>query len=326
MTKHPSSDESPVLGIDLGGTKILAAIVDPGGKIVRTAKKKTRAELGGEQILDRIVDVAKEVTQKADLSLDSLAGVGIGAPGQIDFETGTIVYAPNLGWKNVALVKHLREALGLPVALDNDVNAVAVAEHRWGAAKGIDDFIAISVGTGVGSGLFIGGKLHHGFNGTAGEIGHMIIDRDGPPWPASNRGCLEAMASRTAIAQRLEKAMAKGKKTILTEIAGTKASDIRSKVLRQALEAKDRLVTKEINRASRILGKMIGSVINLLGPEMIVLGGGVMEACGDHMLPIIDHVARETAISSSADHVKIVVSKLGDDAGILGAAALVGDG
>lgn len=316
----------PLLGIDLGGTKILAGIVGPDGRILSRAKKKTRADRGPDQILERIIDAAREAAIGAGLRIADLQGAGIGAPGQIDFPTGTIVYAPNLGWHDFPLRARLADALGLAVTLDNDANAVALAEHAWGAGEGADDVVAITVGTGIGAGIILGGQLRHGFRGTAGEIGHTVIDQDGPEWPASNRGCLEAMASRTAIAQRLSKAMEKldkkGKTSPIYELTGGDASKIRSKFLQQAVDEEDALVLEELERASRLLGIAVGNVINFLNPEVVVMGGGVIEAVGDVMMPTIEKVARKTAISSAGEGVKIVPSRLGDDAGLLGAAAL----
>lgn len=321
-TNSAAAAAPPLLGIDLGGTKILAGVVDAEGRILARAKKKTRVDRGPTQILDRIAEAAREAVSLANLQLSSLAGAGIGAPGQIDFETGRIVYAPNLGWRDVELREHLAEALGLRVVVDNDVNAVAVAEHTWGLGRGVDNLVAISVGTGIGAGLILGGRLWHGFNGTAGEIGHCVIDQDGPKWPPSNRGCLEAMASRTALAKRLAKAMAKGAKTHLRKLTGGDPTAIRSGDLARAAAAGDKLVLAELRECARLLGIAVGNVINFLNPEMIILGGGLIEACGDAMMPHIAKVARATAVANAADGVRIVRSELGDDAGILGAAAL----
>lgn len=321
----PRAKTKPVIGIDLGGTKILGGVVTPKGEILARAKKKTQADKGPEQILDRIVDVARMAAETAEIDVSDCAGLGIGAPGQIDFESGSIVYAPNLGWKNVALCDHLAKELGIPVKLDNDVNIVAVAEHRWGMGKGIDNLVAISVGTGIGSGIILNGQLWHGFNGTAGEIGHCVIDQDGPKWKPSNRGCIEAMASRTAIAKKLVKAMKQGAKTSLKKVSKQTSTEIRSKLLLVAAEAGDKLVVSELLDASRLLGITAGNVINFLNPEMIVFGGGVIEAMGHLLMPTIEETARDYAIANSAENVKIVASELGDDAGLLGAAALMLD-
>lgn len=315
--------KKPTLGIDLGGTKILGGLVSPQGEILASSKKKTRAEKGPDQILERLVNVAIDTARKAGLEIADVAGLGIGAPGQIDHGTGSIVYAPNLGWRDIPLVEHLSEALGIPVALDNDVNVVAVAEHLWGRGQEVDDLVAISVGTGIGAGIILGGELWHGFNGTAGEIGHTVIDQDGPKWKASNRGCLESMASRMAIALRLEKAMKNGQETSIFEETGGKASEIRSKVLKRAVAGGDPLVIAELEESARLIGIAVGNVINFLNPEMIVMGGGMIESLADVMMPIIEKTARRCAIANAAQDVQIVASELGDSAGLLGAAALV---
>jgi glucokinase len=321
----PSRDKGscPLLGIDLGGTKILAGVVGTEGRILARAKRKTRGDRGPQKTFDRVVATAQEAIEEANLAREDLAGAGIGAPGQIDFRTGTIIYAPNLGWRDMPLRRRLSEALGMEVVLENDANAVAVAEHTWGQGQGVDDLVAISVGTGIGAGIILGGKLRHGFNGTAGEIGHTVIDQDGPAWPASNRGCLEAMASRTAIAKRLARAVKKGAKTDLAVDADGNADAIRSGLLRDAAAAGDKRVLKELRESARLIGIAVGNVVNLINPEMIVLGGGLIEACGEFMIDRIDQTAREHAIANAAENVKIVCSELGDDAGLLGAAALV---
>ncbi len=315
--------DRPLLGIDLGGTKILAGVVDAKGQIAARAKRKTRADQGADQVLKRIVKAAHDAVEEAGLAITDLAGAGIGAPGQIDFKRGEIVYAPNLGWEGFPLRDRLAQALGIPVALDNDVNVAALAEQRWGAGRGARDLVAISVGTGIGAGIILGGELHHGVNGTAGEIGHTVIDLDGPKWPPSNRGCLESIASRTAIAGRLAKAVAKGAKTALPLDDDGELERVRSGLLAAAAAEDDELVLGELTEAARVIGIAVGNVINFLNPEVIILGGGVIEACGDLMMPLIRERAERTAIANAAEGVRIVQSQLGDDAGLLGAAALV---
>ncbi len=312
-----------VIGMDLGGTKILAAVVDGEGTIVAEAKLKTKAEQGPDAVIERIAQVARQAAQKAKIDWPEIRGVGIGAPGPMNPETGVVYHPPNLpGWDEIALGPRLSEALGVPVGLENDVNLGTLGEHALGAGQGTKDMVGIFVGTGVGGGLILDGKLRSGFRHAAAEVGHMIVMADGPVCGCGKRGCLEALASRTAIERDIRLGLAAGRESLLAELMGDRGR-LTSGALAEALQRGDPLVSEVIGRAQWYLGLLTASLVNLIDPEMIVFGGGVVEAVGDGFLDPIRVTARQYYIQQAdADKVRIVPARLGDYAGVLGAAVL----
>lgn len=323
MAKESEKTNDLVVGVDLGGTKILAAVVTADGKILGQAKRKTKPETGIESVIERIVKTVDDALGSAKVARTDVRAVGIGAPGPIDPDTGTVLMAPNLnGWENVPLAKTLSEQLGVPVFLDNDVNVGTLGEFVYGAGRGAKDVIGVFVGTGIGGGLIIGGQLRSGARHAAGEIGHMIVLAEGPYCGCGNRGCIEALASRTAIVNSLRMAMQSGRKTTLTEaLAGGGVERLSSGVLAQAWKSNDTLTVEVLTRVQYYLGLHLASLVNFLDPELIVLGGGVIEALGEDFLQPIRRAAYQHFTQRrDASQVKIVLSQLGDNAGILGAA------
>jgi len=323
MAKESEKTNDLVVGVDLGGTKILAAVVTADGKILGQAKRKTKPETGTESVIERIVKTVDDALASAKTLRGEVRAVGIGAPGPIDPDTGTVLMAPNLnGWENVPLAKTLSEQLGVPVFLDNDVNVGTLGEFVYGAGRGAKDVIGVFVGTGIGGGLIIGGQLRSGARHAAGEIGHMIVLAEGPYCGCGNRGCIEALASRTAIVNSLRMAAQSGRKTTLTEaLAGGGVERLSSGVLAQAWKSNDTLTVEVLTRVQYYLGLHLASLVNFLDPELIVLGGGVIEALGEDFLQPIRRVAYQHFTQRrDASQVKIVLSQLGDNAGILGAA------
>ncbi len=312
-----------VIGVDMGGTKILSAVVNESGDILATAKIPTQAKDDTSIVIDRIADSIKEAFQKSGVAVDTIQAIGIGAPGPLDPQTGVVIFAPNLGWKNVALKTELEDRLDIPTFVDNDVNIGTLGEHTYGAGKGIQNLVGIFVGTGIGGGIILNGELFHGASKTAGEIGHIIVKADGPKCGCGTRGCLEALASRTAMTKAFQKAiLKKGKKSILTKLTDGDLDLIRSGTLAKALRSKDKLTVKVFKQTTKYLGVGIGSIVNFLNPDMIVLGGGVVEALDDKFIDNIRKAAKKYALPDTLKGVQIVRAKLGDDAGVLGAAAL----
>ncbi|RME92778.1 MAG: ROK family protein [Verrucomicrobia bacterium] len=318
-----SSSPKHLLGIDLGGTKILAGVFNSRLDLIGKAKKSTKARRGVEAVVERIARCALEAIDECDLQPEDVAGVGIGAPGATDPETGRVIFAPNLQWRDVPLKAMLEKQLSLPVFIENDCNIQALGVHQAELDGKPRHMVGIFLGTGIGAGLILDGRLFSGFNRTAGEIGHMVLDIDGPKCGCGNRGCFEALASRTAIFNRLKEAVAKGRKTALVDMLGPGLKDMRSNDLRKAIEKKkDKLAKKIVEDAARYTGIAVASVINLLNPEVVVLGGGLMEALGEHILPIAEKTARKYAMDGVDKGIRIVASKLGDHAGITGGAVL----
>ena len=314
---------SNVIGVDMGGTKILAAVVNAEGKILGTAKIPTKADKGASVVIDRIAHCIQKAVDKSRVARESIQAVGIGAPGPLDPGTGVVIFAPNLGWTDVPLKTELENRVGIPTFVDNDVNVGTLGEHAFGAGKGVSTLVGIFVGTGIGGGIIMNGELFHGASKTAGEIGHIIVKAGGPRCGCGRRGCLEALASRTAITRQLQRAIVKkGKKSILPSLTGGDLKLIRSGVLAKALRRNDKLTVKVFKKATKYLGIGIASIVNFLNPEMIVLGGGVVEALDDSFLDAIADVVEAYALPNTLSGVQIVKARLGDDAGILGAAAL----
>lgn len=312
-----------VVGVDMGGTKILAAVVDAEGNILATAKIPTQAKNSTSNVIDRIADCIREAFQESGVAADSIQAIGIGAPGLLDPETGIVIFAPNLGWKDVPLKTELEARIGIPTFVDNDVNVGTLGEHAFGAGRDVQNLVGIFVGTGIGGGIIMNGEPFHGASKTAGEIGHIIVKADGPKCGCGNRGCLEALSSRTAMAKQFQKAiLKKGKKSILTKLTDGDLGVIRSGILAKALRSKDKLTLKVFKDATKYLGVGIGSIVNFLNPEMIILGGGVVEALDDKFIDDIRKAAKKYALPDTLKGVQIVKAQLGDNAGVLGAAAL----
>lgn len=311
------------LGIDLGGTKVLCAVFGPDGTILARAKRSTRAHPEPEILIEEIAACAREAIASAHVDVGQVLGAGMGVPGPLDTETGVVRFAPNLGWHDVPAKDLLEKHLGVPVYLDNDVRMAMLAEHQLGAAKGTRRAIGVFVGTGVGGGLVIDGEIYRGAHTQAGEVGHIIVKAGGPLGNCGQHGCIEAMASRTAIARDLQEAVKQGKKTVLTKLAGKVLSDLGSGDLRKAIDQGDKLTEKVVARSAMYVGLGVAGLVNLLDPDIVVLGGGVVEAMGAWYVKRAAEAARPAIMSAALRDVPIVQSKLGDDAGVLGAAQLV---
>lgn len=321
MPDAPSKTEF-IVGVDLGGTKILAGVFTPALKGLGKVKLSTKAERGADAVLDRIARCVRDAVDECDLDLKHCKGVGIGAPGAVDFEAGRIIFAPNLGWKDLPLKKELEKRLDVPVFLENDCNVCTLGVHERELGGKPRHVIGMFIGTGIGGGLILDGKLYSGANHTAGEIGHMIMEVNGPKCGCGNKGCLEALASRTAMFNRIQAAVKDGQKTLLTEMLGEKIDNLKSGDLRKALRRGDKFVEKVIEDAAEYIGIAVGNLVNLFNPEIVVLGGGVIDALEDEMVGIITEVAHDYTIPGSDKELEIIVSKLGNDAGITGAAVL----
>jgi len=319
---EPAGKTEYFAGVDLGGTKILAGVFDSDLNCLGRAKVSTKSERGDEEVIERIARCVRDAVDECDLDLKQVQAVGIGAPGTIDAGAGRVIFAPNLQWEDVPLKKILEKELGLPIFVENDANAAILGIYETELSAKPRHVIGIFLGTGIGGGIILDGKLYSGFNGTAGEIGHMVIEVGGPKCNCGNQGCFEALASRTAIFRKLSEAVASGKKTLLTESLGPDLKDLRSGDLRKAIRKGDKLVETIIEEAAEYTGIAVANLINLFNPQVVVLGGGVIDALGDEMMAIILETAHDYGMSGALKGVDIVATKNGDDAGILGAAVL----
>lgn len=320
------------LGIDYGGTKILASVVDiDTGRVLGSAKKRSRAVDSSDELLRRLFDLGDSALRDAGIAVKDgeLLGVGIGIAGQVDAARGILLDTPNLSQATVELplAAEMTAHFGVPTALRNDVQIAASGELHYGAGVGVDDFLCVFVGTGIGGAIVQNGRLVTGATATAGEIGHLVIQADGRLCGCGGRGHLEAYASRTAITRSLLGDLKRGQTSILTELLPPASDDapggtaIRSGVLAKAIAADDPLVTETIIQAGHYLGLGLASAMNLLNPTRIILGGGVIEAV-DRLFEVAASHARREALPVPGRNIDIVKAKLGDDAGVIGAALI----
>src|SRR3974390_1501996 len=252
-----------VVGVDLGGTKILSGVFDHSMECIGSAKLSTKSQRGVDKVVERIARCIQDAVDEADLSMKQVAGVGLGAPGAVDYESGTVIFAPNLeGWKEVPLKKDLEKLLGVPVFVENDCNIAALGVYVAELKSKPRSMVGIFVGTGIGAGLIIDGELFSGFCHTAGEIGHMVLEVSGPKCGCGNKGCFEALASRTAIFQQIKAGVKEGQKTLLTEMLGDDLSDLRSGDLRKAIRRGDNFVERIVEGAAEYIGLATANLVN----------------------------------------------------------------
>jgi len=312
-----------VVGFDLGGTKMQATAFNSSFKALSRARQKTKAETGGEGVYGRIVDCIRELLSSDDLKDRTLKGIGVGSPGPLDPETGVILDTPNLQWENFPLGERLGKEFGVPVAVDNDVNMGVYGEYHFGAGKGYRNVIGIFPGTGIGGGLILDGKLFRGTTGNAGELGHVIVEIDGPRCGCGRRGCLEALASRIAIAREAAALALRGDAPYILDSAGTDLAKIRSGTLAKSIAAGDKHVEEVVRKAARYIGIAMGNFVNIFSPEAFVLGGGLVEKLDKLFVEETTKAMKENSFPFLSSSVKVHAAKLGDDATVMGAAMLI---
>ena len=309
------------VGIDLGGTKILIALVDKQtGEILHHVKKKTKKQKGPENIMKKMIEGIEELLEESRISVEEISSIGIGAAGQIDRKNGILIGAPNLDCFNLNIKNILEKHFNLPVYLGNDVEIAAIGEMKFGSGKGCKDFVCIFVGTGVGSCIVKNGAIIYGATGTAGEIGHIIVDLNGRQCACGAHGCLEAYASRSAIETRIEGALKKGRKSCIQDYLEPGKS-ITSSMIQKSIEREDELVLQCVTEASEYLSGGIASIINFVNPELVILGGGLIEAV-DYFYQKTIKKARSKSLPVPAEKIKFTKAMLGDYSGVTGAAFL----
>ena len=309
------------IGIDLGGTKILIGLVEKeSGKVVSHIKKKTKKEKGPENIVRKMVEGVEELLEESGKSFTEISSIGIGSAGQIDRKNGIIIGAPNLDCYNLNLKELLQDKFNIPVFVGNDVEVATIGEQKFGAGKGCADFVCVFVGTGIGSAIVKNGHIIYGATGTAGELGHIIVDLNGRPCACGAHGCLEAYASRSAIEARIEGALKKGRKSCISEYL-EEGKAITSSMIRKSIEREDELVTQYVSEASEYLSGGLASVINLINPELIILGGGLIEAV-DYFYKQTIKKAKSKSLPVPAEKIRFSKTILGDYSGVIGAALL----
>lgn len=311
-----------VVGLDIGGTKTMAAVCDHTFAVTGRCKKRTVSKKG-EKPEERIVRIVEKALE--DAGNPDIKGIGAGSPGPLDPESGVIIDTPNLGWKDFPLADVLAKHFKVPVLVDNDVNVGTYGEWRFGEVKDCENVVGVFPGTGIGGGIILGGHLLHGFSGAAGEVGHITVEMDGPLCGCGKRGCVEALASRLAIAKEVAVLAARGDAPSVLENVGTDLANLRSGAIAQAIADGEKGVEDIVRRAAYYVGVAVGNVINVVSPEAVVLGGGLVEAMEALYLEEVKRGVKDHAMPFLRKGVKIVAAKLGDDAVVLGGARLISE-
>lgn len=313
-----------IVGIDMGGTSLRALVVNSHNEVLAIAKRPTNVAQKPAGLIRDLAAMVQNVVGAAGLRTSQLRAVSIGAPGAADPDSGVIYNAPNLGWDEVPLASDLRALLHVPVFAENDVNVGVAGEHALGAGRGAQELVGIFVGTGIGGGIISRGELYPGTRGAAAEVGHMILQVDGPKCSCGNHGCFEALASRTAMERDARAAIEAGQRSCVLKLMEERGKDrMTSSIIQKALKQNDPVMRKVMQRAQYYLGIAVANVVNLLDPECVVLGGGIVERLGESFVAPIRKTAYENFLRRhDAERVKIVPGILGDNAGALGAVVL----
>jgi glucokinase len=320
MTNH--SDQKVVLGVDIGGTKIAVGLVDPDGKILRHERKPMVATGTAEAALQAVIEAIDSVIA------DEVHDIGICAPGPLDPKTGVVLNPPNLPcWRNFPLTDEITRKFHRRVKVDNDANAAALAETRWGAARGYHYVFAATIGTGIGSGFVIDGRIYHGNTGSAIEGGHVSIDYRGPVCNCGKRGCIEILAAGTAIAARARSKFVQNPtlRSVIRDLANGDVSAITSELVGKAYTAGDSLAKEILLETVEVLTPWLGNIVDLLDPDILVMGGGVAAM----LKPFFDDIKAELpkwCVNPHVSEIPLVMAHYGADAGIAGGAALCSDG
>jgi glucokinase len=311
-----------VVGIDLGGTKISTGLVNEQGELVLHDYRETAAEEGPDAVIEQMVNAARQVIDHADVDREQVMAVGVGAPGPLDIGAGLVISPPNLpGWDRVPLCERIAEALALPTFLENDANAAALGEHRFGAGRDTTPMIYVTVSTGIGGGLILDGRIYHGASGAAGEVGHQTILPNGPLCGCGNRGCLEVLASGTAVARVARERARRGVPTRIVELVDGDLEAISARVVAQAAAEGDREAEAILSEALNYLGIGMANVVNMFNPELIVIGGGLTKV-GEPLFEAVRRGIIRHALPAPREGVRVTAAELGDHVGVIGAGAV----
>lgn len=311
--------------LDLGGTKLRAVVAGLEGNIVGEIIRPSEADQGPDRVIDRMIETLEAAAKEAGIRLDDLRAVGVAAPGALDLVHGLVTEAPQLpGWEGVPLVEIMTKRLGLPVLLENDANAAALGENRFGAGRGTRFMVYLTISTGVGGGIIIDSKVYHGVSGSAGELGHMVVWFNGPRCLCGERGCLEAIASGTGLAWRAQDLVDRGEAPGLDRILREKG-ELDADEVADAARAGDEDAQRLFDEAGLYLGIALANHINIFNPEMLVLGGGVLTGAGDLFFDHAERIMRQLARKEPLKYVRLERATLGDRSGPLGMIAALGN-
>ena len=313
-----------MVGIDMGGTRVRALVVDAQNRVLGMQRAPTHPKQKPERTVGDLALLVKAAVEQAQVKLSDLRTVSIGVPGAVDPDRGIVQHAPNLGWKKVALGPKLEALLHVPVFVENDVNIGVMGEYVLGAGQGVRNLVGIFVGTGIGGGILRDGQLYQGARGAAGEVGHIILEVNGPRCGCGNLGCAEALASRTAMEREVRAALRRGEQSIVPKLMRERGRErMTSSIIQKALKQHDPVMEKVMERAQFYLGILVANVVNMLDPECVIIGGGIVARLGKAYVTPIRKTAYEHFLRrNDARRVKIVPGLLGDGAGPLGAVVL----
>ncbi|HAA37362.1 MAG TPA: transcriptional regulator [Firmicutes bacterium] len=308
--------------LDVGGTKIYTVLADANKQIIARQKTATLAEAGPEKVIKQLIATVRQLMKTEQLQDAQLAAVGVCIAGFYDWHNRILVHSPNLpGWSNVPLEEILAAEFAVPARVENDANAAAVGEVSFGAGRNHNNVVFVTISTGIGAGLIINGQLYRGSSGVAGEIGHFIVQPDGPRCGCGQQGCLETVASGTAIGRQGQKAAACGQSALLQSLVSEPAAVTAQEVFKAA-RLGDPAAQKILHEALTYLGLTLVNIVNLLNPSAVILGGGVT-AAGDEILLSLRKIIAEHAVSAAAKAVQLKLAALGEEAGVLGMLALL---
>ena len=310
------------LGIDLGGTNIVAGVVDDNYNIIATGKVKTNLPRTAEEIIDDMVKAANIAIESAGLKLDDIESMGVGSPGAIDPVNGVVCYANNLGFNNVPMSQMLKGRMGVDFYIENDANAAAFGEYIAGAGRGTNNFIAITLGTGVGGGVIIDGKIYSGSNYAGAELGHTVIEMTGEMCSCGRQGCWEAYASATALIRQTKQAMIKYPKSVMWELCGGDINKVDGRTAFDAMRKGDTAGKMVVDKYVEYIAVGVSNNINIFQPDVLCIGGGISKE-GDNLIrPIKAFLEGENYARNIEKNTELKVAELGNDAGIIGAAYL----
>ncbi len=310
--------------LDIGGTKVLGAIFDEEKKIIYRLKKKTKE--GGdskENIEELIISVVAEMIEESGIKKKDIHAISAGAPGVIDSADGIVLFSPNLPWRDYDIKTPIEKKFDVPFFIGNDVNVGVLGEYKYGIARGYHNVVGIFPGTGMGGGLILDDKLYTGHKFKGAELGHIVLEPEGPLCGCGQRGCLEALSSKQGMSAYIREQVARGRESMMAD--AVKDGVFKSKQLKKALAAKDPVTVEAVNRACHYLAIATGSMINIFSPDIVVYGGGVIEACGDIFLKKILKEVDRYCMPSIRSTVEIKCAELGDDSNIYGALAMIED-
>lgn len=310
-----------VLALDIGGTQTRAALVDAGGHMLARRRIDTQVHDGPPAVIARIVAIAREVSEGIPGS--AIAGVGVAAPGPVDPWTGIVYNPPNMpGWDRIHLKDLLQAELGVPTYVGNDANLAGLGEHRYGAGVGVSHLVYLTVSTGIGGGVIVAGRLLLGADGLAGEVGHMTLEAEGPRCNCGNIGCLEVLAAGPAVARQGAAALSRGKAPGLSALAQAQDGQVTAKLVVAAARSGDAAAHAIVKRAGFYLGVGVVNLVHLFNPQLVVIGGGFAIGAGEMLFEPVRRTVQERAMPPFVKALRIVPAALGDDAGLMGAAAL----